>query len=352
MVRHRLAASVIVLMLIIPGALGGCIEILDTAVARQESYVYQLNTLSYSINNTCNGTRELEVYISAINDVSFLENATRRLELENLTSFSMPFYPINATEGPSFINVVVTDRTEAKYTLTGGQATLIVSNPLTSVASWSVAFAVLLAFILRKRLHQLIKNAPVLTLIGLYLIYCSYTLVTQDVVRTAVFEKGVLTSEVVLYVELAVVGIVLVLFNRSLAALFHRDPIAAIVALLAFAYVFPPTLYLGEDALEAITSWSLEPLNDELIFVFGLPLFVLKELTRVYFLAPVGMPLIIILGVPLTIFYWSVLLKFVERVLTSLRSDLAALRARLPVEVKVVVETNCKKKEDDDETSK
>lgn len=346
MVRHWFAGSVIVLMLILPGALGGCIEILDTAVARQESYVYQLNTLSFSINNTCNGTRELEVYISAINDIHFQENTTQLLELENLTSFSMPFYPINATEGPSFITVVVTDRTETKHTLAGGQAPLIVSNPVSSVASWSVAFAILLAFILRKRLRRHIEDAPVFTIIGLYLIYCSYTLVTLDAVQTEVFEKGVLTSDVILYVELAVVGIILVLFNRSLAALSRRDPLSSFIALLAFAYVFPSALYLSESMVEVFTSRSLDPLNDELLFVFGLPLFVLKELTRVYFLAPVGMPLLIILGVPLTILYWSVLLKFFERASASLRSDLATLRARLPI--KVVFVTNSNKEEDDD----
>jgi len=350
MALHRLAASVIVLMLIVPGALGGCIEILDTAITRHVSYVYQLNTLSYSINNTCNGTRELEVYISAINEIHFSENTTRRLKLDNFTSFSMHFYPKNATEGLSFITVVVTDRTEAKHTLTGGQAPFIVYDPVATLASWPIAFAILLAFILRKRLRQQIKDAPVLTLIGLYLIYCSYTLVTQDSVQMEVFEKGGLTSEVILFVELAVIGLVLVLFNQSLTVMSRRDPLAALFAVLAFAYVFSPSLYLGEDAVEAFTSWSLEPLNDELLFLFGLPLFVLKQLTLVYILAPVSMPLLVILGVPLTILYWSALLILFERTSVYLRSDLATLRDCLPV--KVVFETRGKKAEDDDNTLK
>jgi hypothetical protein len=150
-------------------------------------------------------------------------------------------------------------------------------------------------------------------------------------VRQSVFEQGPITPAAVSALELAMFGLVLIAYGRTVTEAFRREPAVALVVLFVFTQIYPAEAYLGEDVLAAWRTRSLGPLNDELLLVFGLPLFFLKEATLVYFLRPYSLVLTLGLGVPLTILYWSAVIHVCERGAASARSELARVLARIPV---------------------
>jgi len=311
---RALLGSIVLLMVLVLGVREGCVAIRDVTVERADLYPYQVTVLTVPLENRCADSRNVTVEANPSGRFHILDGHTTDIELDKARNVTFTFYPLPSVSGTTHIPVVALDKTEDEVMMTGAKADLYVANPLRQW--WYIMAAVCLAagYAGRRSIARQFEPSPVPLVLGCWFIYRSYLMITRnDMVENLLAAEGAVPLDTVNYVELLVLGLVLITLGRTIVSVFRREPLPLLLALFIFVQLFPARLYLPDGVTAAWASRSPIPLRQVLLLVLAPPALVLEEAFRLYPFhgMPSAYPLAI--AIPMTGLYWHYVVRYVRR---------------------------------------
>ncbi|MDP6627723.1 MAG: hypothetical protein QGG50_07460, partial [Methanopyri archaeon] len=234
--------------------------------------------------------------------------------LDKARNVTFAFYPLPSVAGTTHIPIVALDMTEEETMMAGGKGDLYVANP---IRQWRYIMAIVCLaamYASRRRLARQLEPSPVPLVLGSWLVYRSYLTITRnDMVEKLLAAEGAVPLDTVNYVELLMLGLVLIVLGRTIVSVFRKESLPLILALFIFVQLFPARMYLPDGVTAAWASRSPLPLRGMLLLVLAPPALVLEEAFRLYPLH--GMPSVypLIIALPITALYWRFVVHSVRR---------------------------------------
>jgi len=297
-------------MVLVLGVREGCVTISEIVVERADLYPYQVTVLSVPLENRCAGSRNVTVEANPSGRFQIIDGPLLNLELDKTKNVTFVFYPLPSVAGTTHIPVVALDLTEDDAIMTGAKANIYVANPFRQW--WYIAAALVLVWIYMKQ-QMLVGQfypSPIPLTIGAWFIYRGYYLITRhDLFELLLADGGAIPADAVAYIELLLLGSVLIVFGRELVHAFRGQPLALIITVFIFSQLFPAGLVLPDGVMDAWVSRSPAALTDGLLLVLSLPAFVLREVFRLYPAYGLHSAIPIILAFPFTFLYWRFILE-------------------------------------------
>lgn len=311
---RALLGSIILLMVLVLGVREGCVAIRGVTIERADLYPYQVTVLTVPLENRCVGSRNVTVEANPSGRFHVLDGPPVDLELDKARNVTFAFYPLSSVSGTTHIPVVALDLTEDDAMMTGAKADLYVANPLRQWRYIMAAVFLAAGYAGRRRLARQIEPSPVPLVLGSWFVYRSYLMITRnDMVENLLAAEGAVPLDTVNYLELLMLGLVLIVLGRTIVSVFRREPLPLLLAVFIFVQLFPARMYLPDGVMAAWASRSPMPLRGLLLLLLAPPALVLEEVFRLYPFHGMSAVYPLALALPITVLYWRHVVRYVRR---------------------------------------
>ena len=131
-VRRCIVVAAMLFLLISPSlaAPQRCVRIANATLDDDDVWVLQTVTLTVTLENRCDGTRDVDVLVNPSGRFKVLRNNTTHTALRGREYLSFSLYPLAATAGDTHIPVVITEHSDSGTDMTGTAVEVHVANPL------------------------------------------------------------------------------------------------------------------------------------------------------------------------------------------------------------------------------
>lgn len=147
MMNKTLALAILTFLIIGQHAAAACVRIDRISVNPSEPIIFQESVLKFIVVNTCEGPRDVEVFVSGGDKVRILDLDTSRHEITQQSDFILGFVPVDTQRGPVSLSIVVTDWSDQEPRMIGKTVDILVLKPQFYSYSLHIGSILLIALI-------------------------------------------------------------------------------------------------------------------------------------------------------------------------------------------------------------